>query len=292
MRWLHVVVVVLVLAGACTASFAELRKGKLAGRILDGKLAPLGGGTVFLFSSTVGPPPAPEHYWRIPDELVSLDGEGRFSIELMPGSYYIGAIRRATGQDLGPPRGGDLFIVGRDSFGAPSSYTVRAGETTDIGILAGAKPFDRAMAEPRPGTSGIEGVILDPDGKPVPGVYVFAFTTSAMLGRPLFVSEKSGPDGRYLLRVAAGGTYYLKARDTCGGGAPLPGAILGGHGEEDPYPVIVNGGIVTRGVTVKSFTAPQRGRKKDQKMAEKGLKNAPGVTGPLSEKWKILPKGN
>lgn len=248
-------------------SIAASQKGKLTGRVVANNGLPLAGGMIFLFNASTGLPPAPEIYWRVPDETASLDGEGRFSIDLMAGSYFIGVIKRTSGQDLGPPRDGDMFLVVRDSAGVPARHVVIPGKQANAGVLGGAVTFNRAMVEARPpGTTGIDGVILDTDGKPVSGVFVFAFTSQSMLGKPLFVSEKSGPDGRYLLRVAEGGTYYLKARDTCGGGPPRPGAILGGHGEEDPFPVVVRSGEIARGITVKTFMVPQRGRNKEENM--------------------------
>ena len=65
------------------------------------------------------------------------------------------------------------------------------------------------------------------------GVIVFAYIKSAMSGRPLFVSDKTGPDGKYMLRVNKGGVYYLRARNQYGGGKPKSGSLIGNYGYSD-----------------------------------------------------------
>lgn len=220
----------------------------------------MAGGTVFLFAAEAGPPPVPERYWRVPDEVMTLDADGRFSIELIPGSYHVGGVKREKEQEIGPPRVGDHFLTSRDERGEPRSFTVRGGETTDIGSLGDAVPFDPALAGKREGVTGIEGTIVDPAGKPVPGALVFAYSNPDMSGKPLFVSERSGADGRYLLRVSEGGRYFLKVRDVYGGGPPAEGAVMGVYGDSVPQPLMVRTGALTPGADVRVVRFTRSGR--------------------------------
>ncbi|MSM39657.1 MAG: carboxypeptidase regulatory-like domain-containing protein [Geobacter sp.] len=248
---------VLLLAGAGIA--AERQTGTLTGKLAQKNGAPLSGGLVFFFNQVSGPPPSPEEYWRVPDEIADLDNDGRFSAELLEGTYFVGAIQRMGAKEVGPPIEGDLFLVGRDPQGKPRTFTVKAGQQQDLGTIAGALPFGKTTV--RPGTTGIEGVVVGPEGKPVVGVFVFAFLTPAMVGRPLFVSEKTGPDGRFLLRLAEGGEYYLKAKELYGGGPPRQGGIIGAYGDDEPKAVKVKSGAIAKGISIKGLRFPGQGRK-------------------------------
>ena len=264
----------LVLAVAFGAIAAERQPGKQFGRMpgkvagqhtgkVTGKLAqkggvPLSGGLAFFFNMGSGPPPSPDKYWRVPDEIAELDADGRFNTELIPGTYFVGAIKRAVGKEVGPPAEGDLFLVARDASQMPRSFVVTAGGHLDLGTIAEAIPYHKPAAAKE--ITGIAGQVVDAENKPVPGVYVFAYLTPAMIGRPLFASEKTGLDGKFLLRVAEGGNYYLKVRELYGGGPPRQGGIIGGYGDETPKAVTVKSGSVTSGITVKGLKFPGRGQ--------------------------------
>ncbi|CAG0976075.1 hypothetical protein GEOBC_01544 [Geobacteraceae bacterium] len=246
--------------GAVLAA-AEEPRGTLTGRLLMKGGKPMAGGTVFLFAAEAGPPPAPERYWRVPDEVMTLDSAGRFTMELVPGSYHVGGVKREKEQEIGPPRAGDHFLTSRDEKGEPRPFTVRGGETTDIGSLGEAVPFDPALTRKREGTTGIEGTILDAAGKPVAGALVFAYPNPDMSGKPLFVSDRTGADGRYLLRVSEGGRYFLKVRDVYGGGPPVQGAVMGAYGDGNPLPLAVKTGVVTPGGDIRVIRFTRHGRK-------------------------------
>lgn len=235
-------------------------RGTLTGRLLMKGGRPMAGGTVFLFAAEAGPPPAPERYWRVPDEVMTLDADGRFSMELVPGSYHVGGVKREKEQEIGPPRAGDHFLTSRNDQGGPRSFTVRAGETTDIGSLGDAVPFDPALGGKREGATGIEGTIIDPAGRPVSGALVFAYLNPDMSGKPLFVSERTGADGRYLLRVSEGGRYFLKVRDLYGGGPPAEGAVMGVYGDSAPQPLMVKTGTLTPQADIRVVRFTRSGR--------------------------------
>ena len=115
------------------------------------------------------------------------------------------------------------------------------------------------------GITAIEGIILDSEGKPVEGAYVFAFVSPATVGRPLFTSDPTSKDGRFILRVHDSGTYYLKARSSYGGGPPVPGESIGNYGEKEPVAVTVDKGDRLSGFVIKmrkfAGRGPQAGKK-------------------------------
>jgi len=256
---IRVVMVAAALAAmVCCASAAEPVTGKLTGRLAQKDGSPLSGGLAFFFNQSTGVPPLPEKYWRVPDEIAELDAEGRFTAELIEGTYFVGAVKRAIGRDVGPPNEGDLFLVSRDPQGKPRTFAVKARTQQDIGTIAEALPFVKSPN--KGGITGIEGVVEGEDGKPIAGVFVFAFMTPSMVGRPQFVAERTGADGRFLLRVAEAGNYYLKVRDVYGGGPPRQGGIIGGYVSDTPQSVAVKANAITKGVSLKGIRFQGQGQ--------------------------------
>ena len=166
-----------------------------------------------------------------------LDNEGKFVVILPEGEYYMGAIKRLSGMAVGPPPGGDYFFISAGDNNVPLTYSVKNNERVDLGKIAKASPFKRITVNYGKGITAIEGIILDGEGKPVEGAYVFAFASPATVGRPLLASDPTSKDGRFILRVHDSGTYYLKARSTYGGGPPVPGESIGEYGEKEPMAV-------------------------------------------------------
>jgi hypothetical protein len=258
------VLVWLLVALLCGASIAaEMKVGALTGRLQTKNKEPLNNALVFLFNEHSGPPPALDHrYWRVPDEVVESDVEGRFVVAVPPGNYYLGAIKRLKGKEVGPPTEGDLFLTSVDPKGSAIKYNV-ANDLVDVGTIAEAVPFKAEMVNKLNVVSAVEGFVQTSDGQPVKGASVFAFTSPTMIGKPIFVSAKTGADGKYQLRVMGGRTYYLKARESYGGGPPKTGSMTGNYGEETPVPVPVKAGEVTKGINVNvSRFAGQRPAKR------------------------------
>ncbi len=241
----------------------EAGNGAITGQLLIKGGGPLSGGTVFLFNDAAGPPPSQEKYWRIPDYIEPIDDAGRFTVELPAGKYYLGAIKRTAGDKIGPPREGDYFYIDRDEKGSPKAYTVGKGQKIDIGVISEAAPFSRTVVKLKDGITAIEGAVLDTAGKPIEGALVYAFLSPSMVGKPLFVSDRTGKDGKYFLRVHEGGKYYLKVRDLYGGGPPDKGSIIGSYGEESLVAVTVKRGDITKGIDIKVIRFPGRGREKE-----------------------------
>ncbi len=248
-----------------TVSAEELNTGTLIGKAMIKDGQPMANGVVYFFNDASGPPPSDDRYWRVPDEIITIDAEGNFTAKLVEGKYYVGAIKRlksASGQEVGPPQQGDLFLPNRSEDGNPKSFIVSSGKTTDIGTVTGAYPFQKRSSKIKDGITAIEGKVTDARGKPVAKALVFAFPTPAMVGRPLFVSDRTGKDGKYVLRVNQGGNYYLKVRDVYGGGALKAGDILGSYGQKEPLAVTVKTGSAVKGIDITGIRFPGTGPKK------------------------------
>lgn len=260
---------IMMLMTACFAwsgvSAEDVNTGTVIGKAMIKDGQPMANGVVYFFNDASGPPPSDDKYWRVPDEIITTDAAGNFTAKLVEGKYYVGAIKRsksASGQEVGPPQQGDLFLPLHSENGNPKLLIVSTGKTTDLGTVTGAYPFQKKTPKTKDGITAIEGKVTDARGKPVEKALVFAFLTPAMVGRPLFVSERTGKDGKYVLRVHQGGSYYLKVRDVYGGGALKAGDILGSYGQKQPLAVAVKTGSTVKGVDITGIRFPGAGPKK------------------------------
>jgi hypothetical protein len=247
---------------AGVAAFAEeVKTGSLSGTVMIKDNEPMANGVVFVFNSSSGPPPSSDRYWRVPDEIVKTDTQGRFDTKLANGTYYIGAIQRKSGENIGPPQEGDLFLPFYGE-GAPKEHVVANGSAIDVGTITGALPFKKSSLKLKDGVTAIAGKVIGPRGKPVMNAFVFAFQTPAMVGKPLFVSDRTGKDGKYILRVHQGGDYFLKIRNTYGGGALKAGEIMGSYGQESPVAVRAKTGEIITGINIAGIRFPGQGPSK------------------------------
>jgi len=151
--------------------------------------------------------------------------DGYFSFDGLPeSSYFLAARRRQDGQRVGPVREGDLYGI---YPGNP--LTARAGETTGVTVHLAAKARDAVEAETfgRGGGPELRGIVTDPAGRGMAGVHVFAYTDK-VIGhqRPAALSTPTGPDGAFVVRLPAPGTYYIGARQLYGD-SPAPGELFG-----------------------------------------------------------------
>jgi hypothetical protein len=240
----------IIFAATVPASAEEGVVGHLTGKWISPKIGPMSGGVALVFKEASGPPPVPERYWRVPDYIGVIDANGSFSLELEEGNYYLGTVKRFKGSEMiGPPYEGDYYFFSKNERGVAKLYKVYSGKSTSAGTIKTVKSFKRVLAKEAEGLTTIEGSVAV-EGTPVANVLVFAYLNSDMNGRPLFVSDKTGSDGKFTLRVDKGGDYYLKVRDTYGGGEPGVGAVMGFYGKESPLPVKVQSGTTQKGITI------------------------------------------
>ena len=63
--------------------------GWISGQMMIKDGGPMTGGMVVFFNAETGPPPSPDMYLRIPDEIGEILEEGKFHVLLPVGKYYM-----------------------------------------------------------------------------------------------------------------------------------------------------------------------------------------------------------
>jgi hypothetical protein len=230
----------------------------VTGRIMIKDGGPLGFGQVMFYNAASGPPPAPDRYERIPDISKNIDAEGGFTVELPQGTYYLGAIRRLSGERFGPPQMGDHVFRSLDDRGIPKEYIFEAGKQYDVGTFSEAIPMRAEDFTKNNITTSVEGIIIDMNGDHFKGAVVVAFKRASVGGKPVFLSSRSDEKGKYLLPLTEG-TYFLRVRNSFAAGPPQPGQIVGYFGDGKPEPVTVKKGDILKGINFRVIRFPGRG---------------------------------
>ena len=235
-----------------TAVFAEESgTGFVRGRAVLASGKPMQHAVVLFYVRQNGPPPLPERYWRVPESVFPVGTDGTFTAELQEGEYYVGAIGRESSQLVpGPPGEGDLLALARNKSGKPVVVTVAAGKPVENVVLKGY-PYRSSGSKKNDKTTTIEGTVLLKDGAPASGIFVFAFLSPERGSKPVFASGKTDKSGKYRLRVDGDGTFYVKARETYGGGKPQNGQLVGVYGDDEPASVTVKAGNRVTGINVR-----------------------------------------
>ena len=191
------------------------------------------GGVVSFFLKRQGPPPDLGTSRRVPDRISRLNPDGSFSVKLLAGVYYMGAMQWYKGRQPGPPRAGEKFIFIRDESGKLKTFTVKAGEDIDVGEVTGSAPASFVEVSD---AFIIRGMVTDENDTPFEGAVVL-LKYNMNSPRPVYVSEITGEDGKYEFSVPAG-TYYIIARQQLSMfGRPKPGSYLGAYGVKEEKPI-------------------------------------------------------
>ncbi len=148
--------------------------------------------------------------------------QGLFELPLPGGTYYLVVRMRKSGNFAGPLRAGDLF-----GYLPGNPLALQEGKVARVHIpLIEVPEKVERYASTMFGNTSITGRIINARGEPVAGSQAMLYDDPMMLNRPLYVSQRTGPDGRFILSFPQGGVYYLAARDQLGG-TPAPGEIYG-----------------------------------------------------------------
>lgn len=171
--------------------------------------------------------------------------DGVFDLQLPEGEYVVVARKRQQGEASGP-------VVAGDHKSEFINLTVR-GDQTELTLIAPVKEGDQRQltAAVSVTDTGLSGSVLDADGRPLEGARVHVYDHIQMSERPKYVSEKTGPDGRFLLYLPEGGTYYLAARDKFGG-PPKLGDLYGRYdqGTIEPSAVVIRKGEILQDINI------------------------------------------
>ncbi|MGE4342700.1 MAG: hypothetical protein AB7F20_00215 [Geoalkalibacter sp.] len=210
-------------------------QGSVKGRVaVDGESADISG-VAALWDVASGKVPDPRRYIVVPAAVTPLSAEGHFELKATPGKYYLGAIvRKTAGPVVGPPRPGDRVMMSPDAQGGSLKVEIKEGETLDVGLQQAGWIYEGFAPEAE---LALTGVVRDVSGKPVSGLLVFAFADAAMSTQPVAVSDRTGEDGVYLLRLNGSRPVFLRARESYGGGPLAGGGYVGVYGGRDPQAV-------------------------------------------------------
>ena len=230
-KWfLMLLFVLLVSPLVCQASgvpgYMKERMGALSGQVVTDDGNPVPGGVVSFFDAEKGIPPLIADMHRIPDMIGRMGPDGRFTVKLLPGSYYMGAlIITDPGRGPGPPQKGETFYFAKDSNGELRTFTLGTKEEMNAGVIIGAAPETFPLVK---NLVTIEGMLLKEDGKPFVGGVVLV-KSDMNNQRPDFVSQRTGKDGKFRLQLPPDITYYLLGRERSVG-RPVPGSYVGTYG--------------------------------------------------------------
>lgn len=285
--------ILMVAGGAVAQQAAETPpdRGLLTGRIfMEGK--PMPGGIISLFNANTGTLPDQGSSRQVPEVLARIDQTGLFRVMLPPGSYFLGAITRKDRGRKGPPEPDEEFFFARDGEGKLRSFAIVAGKTTEAGILSGDQPESfPEIAE----AFTVKGTIYDELGKPFGGALILV-RGSLNVPKPLFVTPRTGPDGKYEIKLPAGRSFYLVVRkNLIDVGRPAPGDFVGAYGGTAPLtgnsPAVFSGGKPVTGkvgevltgmdVTMYKIPDPEELKKKYQDQTTAPMVGGIGVDQPL-----------
>jgi hypothetical protein len=218
-------------------------KTGISGQVfIKGSKEPLAGAYVNIYPDTISNLLGPSQFISSP-----TDQQGRYRLELPPGTYYVVARKRMSGQATGPLAPGDFYSEHQRIV-----TSVIAGKLAmvDLPVVPMKAPmfFKKEVVE-RETDTGVRGVLLDRSGNPVAGGFAMAYSDPEMKRLPDYASTLSDAEGRFTLYLPAGGTFYLAGRIHAWD-MPQPGEPYGVLGGAAPQPVKVAKGQFLDGVRI------------------------------------------
>lgn len=216
----------------------------LTGRvIIDKTSSPLEGAYVNLYPDTISNLLGPSQFISSP-----TDEQGRYLIQdVPPGTYYIVARKRQSGHPTGPLSPGDYY-----SHHQRITAEVIEGKLAqvDLPVVPMKAPmfFKKAVTDQRTDT-GIRGSLVDPQGNPVPGSFAIAYMDDDIKRAPDFASTLTDQQGRFVLYLPEGGSYYLAGRIHAWD-MPRPGEPYGIYGDSEPQPLQVEEGTFVEDIQI------------------------------------------
>ena len=172
--------------------------------------------------------------------------DGLFELSLPPGTYYLVVRVRSGGSMAGPLRAGDRFGY---FPGNPIQIADGRIAPVHIPVIAVPEKVERYSTSLF-GNTTISGRLVDASGQPLAGLRALLYDDPTMLNRPLYVSQPTGEDGRFVLSFPSGGKYYLAARNELGG-TPAPGELYGRYQGSDDHSVEVDSGASLIDIDIK-----------------------------------------
>ena len=248
-------VVTIVMAGCAAegvnvarpAAGAADAKAGVNGKVALDEGGPAKGAYVYAYES-------PYNDMRVPTKFISApcSDDGSYSLDLVPGNWYIVARKRANGD----PKG---YLVKGDYEGkyTANPVTIKPGSYTaaDLRITKLAGNFLLAPYLTDAGI-GIAGKVTDADGKPAAGAFVMVYEDREMIGLPAYLSKATDTNGEYKVSLPKPGTYYIAARLKYGG-IPRKGEPYGTYDKDPEHRIVVGDKETATGIDVKLTPFPK-----------------------------------
>ena len=221
---------------AANAASPRVGLSKITGQFLTDSGQPLSNGIVSFFSYKNGMVPSfADGTFRVPEMIGKVNAEGMFTVRLLPGTYYLGAmISENPRRGPGPPKKGEPYYFANDKQGNYKVFTVEADAMKDLGKIssgaAGSFPTPKNLAT-------IEGKIVRESGQPLEDSFVLVkidLGVFRQLDRPDYVSNRTDKEGRYSISLPPG-KYYILCRQNIIGGRPHPGDFVGIYGKKTSF---------------------------------------------------------
>lgn len=165
--------------------------------------------------------------------------DGAFSLAAPAGKYNVIARKMEGARKIKPLSKGDLYcyyprnpievIAGKTVTIEVPCYPVQARETFTGTPKIKGNEVETLASQVQLSRSGIQGMVLNSEGKPLPGLTVLAFSGKSIMhhlaNRADFVA-RTDREGKYTLPINADGEYYIIVRSSLSG-TPQPGDIFG-----------------------------------------------------------------
>lgn len=160
------------------------------------------------------------------DYAARVGGDGRYLLDLLPGSWFLVARARQQGPLSGPPQAGDAWALYQSN---PLVLQANEVQRIDFRLQKAPTPLLRSL---NTGETGFIGRLLGPDRQPVVSAFALAYRDRNFRRMPDYSSAGTDADGRFLLYVDEPGRYCLIARQGTRG-QPRQGELFGqlGKGE-------------------------------------------------------------
>lgn len=215
----------------------------ITGRITSKKSNdPVEGAYVNIYPDTISNLLGPSQYISTP-----TDADGRYTLDVPPGSYYVVSRKRMNDQPSGPLSPGDLFS---EHQRVVTRVVQDKLAVVDLALAPMKAPmFFKKTTGERKTDTGIRGILVDSTGKPAPGSFALAYTDSDIKRLPDYASTLSDSEGRFVIYLPEAGTYYLGAR-VHAWDMPRPGELYGTYGDPEPEPVEVSDGSFVEGIRI------------------------------------------
>jgi len=193
---------------------------------------PLAGSYVNIYPDAVTNLLGPSKFMSVP-----TDEAGDFQLEVPSGVYYVVARKRLSGQPTGPLSPGDYYSEHQRLVTKVEEGKIVVVELPVVEMKA--PMFFNSRQTDKETTTGIKGVLVDQAGQPVRGGFAMAYVNPEMKRLPDYISTLSDEQGRFILYLPEGGTYFLGARIQAWD-MPTHGEPYGIYGGETPEPVKVS----------------------------------------------------